>query len=238
MCECVSHVLPGLIRRCITGRVVRVNSTDCFIPVASLRRGIKGYKSKMCDHREKGHKHGKTSNSKSQPMKHHRQSQGHRHRQKLHQSDDNESNDTHSTAEDSLFSDHPPDHQHQRADDKTHHSYHRKQNLHHTCLSETPHSSSTGSSSSSSSSLSSSSTSSASSTPSSSSSSSSSSSFSSSFSSSSSTSSSSLASEASRECLDKYPLKKPPHSLSCNDISKENLYFEEEDDTAPLIHKR
>nr|XP_046267437.1 uncharacterized protein DDB_G0271670 [Scatophagus argus] len=136
---------------------------------------------------------------------------------------------THSTTEDSVFSDHHPDHRYEFDHDKTRHShshhYHRKENHRHVSLSETPLSSSTGSSSSSSSS--SSSTSSCSS----------SSSSSSSFSSSSSTSSSSLSSETSSECFDSYALKKLQHSQSCTDISRKHKYFEEGDDTAPLIDK-
>ncbi|XP_069556550.1 uncharacterized protein [Brachyistius frenatus] len=195
----------------------------------------------MCDRKEKDHKHRKTAGSKSQQRKHHCQTQGHPHHHHQHQSDD-DSHDTHSTAEDNILSDHHLDHQNQTDNDKTppshSHNNHHKQNHRHGSLSETFLSSSTGSSSSSSSSSSSASSSSSPSSSSSSSSSPSSSSSSSSLSSSSATSSSNLSSENSSEHSDKYLLRKPQHSQSCTDISGKHRYFEERDDTAPLIHKR
>ncbi|KAI4814185.1 hypothetical protein KUCAC02_003390 [Chaenocephalus aceratus] len=56
----------------------------------------------MGDPQQKDHRHGKSTTSKSKQMKHHHQNQGHRHHQKLLQSDYNESPETQSTAEDSI----------------------------------------------------------------------------------------------------------------------------------------
>ncbi|XP_035033826.2 repetin isoform X2 [Hippoglossus stenolepis] len=186
----------------------------------------------MCDHQEKDHKRGKTANSKSQPTKNHHQNQGrhqHHYQKKSHQSDDTYSQD-HSSAEDSIFSDHHPDHRRPSVNDQTHHPpshhNHHKQNHHRVSLTEASLSSSTSSSSHSSSSSSSSTSSSPSSFS------------SSSLSSSSSASSSSLSSDTSSERLDRHPARKPQHSQSCTDISGKSRYFEEGDDTAPLIEGR
>ncbi|KAK2879743.1 hypothetical protein Q8A73_023555 [Channa argus] len=128
-------------------------------------------------------------------------------------------------AEDSIFS----DLQRRTGHDKTHHScthhYHHKQNRRHVSLSESLSSPSDSSSSSSFYSSSSSSPSSSSSS-------------SSSFSSSSSTSSSSSSLSSENSSEDRCPLKKPQHSQSCTDISGKHSYFDEGDDTAPLINKR
>ncbi|XP_068188129.1 hornerin isoform X2 [Antennarius striatus] len=175
----------------------------------------------MCD-KEKDHKKGKTADSKIQQIKHFQTNQCHHHHEKQNFNQEqlnNDTDDTCSTAGDSIVSDHHSNHRH----DHHHHHYHHKQNHRHASLSETPLSSSVvlSASSSSSSSATSSSTSSSSS----------------SFSSSSSVSSSSLSSETTSECSDRYPLKKHQHSQSCNDISRKHRYFEEGDETAPLIDK-
>ncbi|XP_072302680.1 uncharacterized protein [Eucyclogobius newberryi] len=135
---------------------------------------------------------------RSPQVKNHTQNHYYKH------SDDNDSHDTHSTTEDSVFND--PLHDNQYHPSHFHKQSHR--------------SSSTSSTSITSSSSSSSSTS---------------SSFSSSSSSSTSFSSSSSSSESDSERSN--PRIKPQHSRSCTDISRKTRYFDECDDTAPLLEK-
>ncbi|XP_017267956.1 LIM domain-containing protein A isoform X1 [Kryptolebias marmoratus] len=184
----------------------------------------------MCDHQEKGHKLEKTPNSKTQQVMQPHHHQGHRHHHCHHQADDNNHDNIHS-AED--IKDRQPNHQNQRDYEKLHHHHphhcHHKQNHRHVSQSTK------------SSSLSSSSSTSTSSSSSSSSSSLSSSSFSSSSllsSSTTSSSSSTLSSKNSSECSERYHPRRPQHSQSFTDVSGKHKYFEEDDDTTPLINAR
>ncbi|XP_061607755.1 filaggrin-2 [Phyllopteryx taeniolatus] len=169
----------------------------------------------MCDQQEKV-KNKKTA-AESQEMKHHHQP----HHQQLtfHRSDEDGSQDAHSTAEDSLLSDGLPHQQHRS------HRYRCKQRRGRLSPSVTSFTSSYGSSSST---FSSSSTTASSASCS-----------SSSNSSTTSASSSSLSSESSTETLDRFLLRRPQHSQSWTNISgKDGFVEEEEDDTAPLVADR
>ncbi|XP_077402814.1 uncharacterized protein LOC144036222 isoform X2 [Vanacampus margaritifer] len=170
----------------------------------------------MCDQQQKVKN--KKTDAKSQEMRRHHSKQNHRHphhhHHKFHQSDE-DNQDTHSTAEDSLLSDHLPHHHH-------HHSHHYRHDQ--LSLSETSFTSSYGSSSST---FSSSSTTASSSSRS-----------SSSSTSSTSASSSSLSSESSSEGSDTFLLRRPQHSQSCTNISEKCKYVEEREDAAPLIGNR
>ncbi|XP_054611406.1 filaggrin-2 isoform X2 [Dunckerocampus dactyliophorus] len=159
----------------------------------------------MCDHQEK-------SKSRKPDAKVHIMKQRRSTQKKLQLSEEDDTLDTHSTAEDSLLSDHHPDHQ-RRSD-----LYHRKQTHGRLSLSETSLTSSFGSSSFSSSTSASSSSSSSHSSP-------------------TSESSSSVSSESS-VCSDGFLLRRPQHSLSCTDISRKHKYAEYVEETTPLIGNR
>nr|XP_057943916.1 filaggrin-2 isoform X2 [Doryrhamphus excisus] len=164
----------------------------------------------MCDHQEKT-KSRKNMDAKPHVTKQHRPKQ-----KKVQPSEDDDTLDTHSTAEDSLLSDHRPDHRNRS------HLYHRKQIHGRLSLSETSLNSSFSSSSFSSSS--SSTSASCSSSP--------------SRSSTTSESSSSVSSESSSGCSGRFLLRRPQHSLSCTDISRKHKYGEDAEETAPLIDNR
>ncbi|XP_076024290.1 uncharacterized protein LOC143014330 isoform X4 [Genypterus blacodes] len=144
-------------------------------------------------------------NIKSQQKKHLCRNQHHHYQHQSHQSDDNDSHGSLSTVEGRIFHNRHHENHHQCDSDGMDQSP-----LHHSV----PGSSLTSSSSSSYSSSSSSSSSSYSST---------------------STSSSSLSSDTSSEGFKRCRLGKPQHSQSCNDISRKQKFFDEEDDTTPLI---
>ncbi|XP_051903706.1 filaggrin [Hippocampus zosterae] len=171
----------------------------------------------MCDPQQKVKN--KKTDAQSQKMKHHHHSKQnrrhpHHHQQTFRQSDEDDQ-DTHSTAEDSLLSDHLPHHQHP-------HRYRHRPNHGRLSLSETSFASSYDSSSSTFSSSSATDSSSSAS--------------SSSNSSSTSASSSSLSFESSSEGSDRFLLRRPQHSQSCTNIYEK--YNEDGDDTAPLIGSR
>ncbi|XP_030010395.1 LIM domain-containing protein A-like [Sphaeramia orbicularis] len=184
----------------------------------------KDHQSEMCD--DQKDKHGKSEPLKRHGGRYHYQSP----KATRRHSEDDDSLESHSTTEDSVFNDH-----HHHRDNHHHHKHpHQHQNeQNHRCqscfyrgkpnhLSKTSLSSSVGSSSTSSSFSSSSSSFSSTSS-------------SSSPSSSVSSSSSSLSSEPS---ADASPLWKSQHSQSCTDVSRRHGFIEDDnDDTVPLIGK-